>query len=214
MNKQFFAVIILVIVALVGLFTFTSKKDSNNESPNTSSSEQSSHIAGKADSNVTLIEYADFQCPACKSYFPIVTQLKEEYGDKVAFQFKHFPLVQIHQNAFIAARAAEAAGNQGKFFEMHDLLFENQETWASSTSPTKIFEGYAQELGLDLEKFKTDSASSGVADVINNDVKSAQAAGANSTPTFVLNGKKIDKSPQSIEDFRKLLDEALNNNQQ
>lgn len=213
MNKQFFAVIILVIVALVGLFTFTSKKDSNNESPNISSAEQSSHIAGKADSSVTLIEYADFQCPACKSYFPIVTQLKEEYGDKVAFQFKHFPLVQIHQNAFIAARAAEAAGNQGKFFEMHDLLFENQETWASSTSPTKIFEGYAQELGLDLEKFKTDSASSGVADIINNDVKSAQAAGANSTPTFVLNGKKIDKSPQSIEDFRKLLDEALNNNQ-
>lgn len=214
MNKQFFAVIIVVIALLVGVFTITNNKKDEETTQNSSNSSQgSNHVAGLADSKVTLLEYADFQCPACKSYFPILTQLKAEYGDRVAFQFKHFPLVQIHPNAFMASRAAEAAGKQDKFFEMHDLLFENQDTWSTASNPSKTFEGYAQQLNLDLEKFKTDSADSSTANIINADVKSAQASGANSTPTFLINGKKIDKNPQSIEDFKKLLDEALSQNQ-
>lgn len=211
MNKQFFGIIIVVIIALVGVFAFTGKKDDSNGGK--SGAAVSQHITGKTDSKVTLTEYGDFQCPACKSYFPIVTQLKEEYKDKVRFQFSNFPLVQIHQNAYVGSRAAEAAGKQGKFFEMHDLLYQNQDTWSRSTNPNNSFEEYAKQLGLNVEQFKTDLNSTAVADTINADIKAGQALGANSTPTFVLNGKKLDINPSSLDDFKKLLDESLKQNQ-
>lgn len=213
MNKQFLVVILVVIVGLAGIFALTNKKDENGGDNKNTSAEASQHIAGKKDSKVTLLEYGDFQCPACKSYFPLIDQLKAEYGDRVAFQFRHFPLVQIHPNAFVSARAAEAAGKQGKFFEMHDLLYENQETWANSSSPIPLLQGYAKQLNLNIDQFDSDMNSSAVADTINADVKSAQALGASSTPTFAINGKKIDKNPQSIDEFKKILDEALANNQ-
>lgn len=210
MNKQFFAVILVVVGVLIGIFAFTGDKNSSNTGgANGSGSQTSSHIAGKADSKVTLQEFGDFQCPACKAYFPIVNELKQTYGDRVAFQFSHYPLVQIHPNAFIGSRAAEAAGKQGKFFEMHDLLYENQDAWAQSKTPASVLEGYASQLGLNLDQFKTDMNGSSVADTINADVKAAQAKGANSTPTFVLNGKKIEQNPRSIDEFKKLLDEEL-----
>lgn len=214
MNKQFLAVIIVVILALAGIFAVTNKKDNNTDNKGSSSAQPSENITGLKDSKVTLVEYGDFQCPACKSYFPLVTQLKETYGDRVAFQFRNFPLVQIHPNAFVGARAAEAAAKQGKFFEMHDLLYENQETWSTSSSPATQLQGYAQQLGLNIDQFNTDMNSSAVADIINADVKSGQAAGVSSTPTFLINGKKIEKSPQSIDEFKTLLDEALKNSQQ
>lgn len=213
MNKQFLVVILVVIVGLAGIFALTNKKDENGGDNKNTSAEASQHIAGKKDSKVTLLEYGDFQCPACKSYFPLIDQLKAEYGDRVAFQFRHFPLVQIHPNAFVSARAAEAAGKQGKFFEMHDLLYENQETWANSSSPIPLLQGYAKQLNLNIDQFNSDMNSSAVADTINADVKSAQALGASSTPTFAINGKKIDKNPQSLDEFKKLLDDALANNQ-
>lgn len=213
MNKQFFAVITLVIVALVGVFALTGNKD-NSSGSNNSTAQASEHIAGKADSKVKLVEYGDFQCPACKSYYPIVTQLKQEYGDRVAFQFRHFPLTQIHPNAFIGSRAAEAAGKQGKFFEMHDVLYDNQETWSASSNPNSLLEGYATQLGLNMDQFKSEMSSSAIADIINADVKAGQAFNISSTPTFVINDKKVDKNPQSLDEFKKLLDDALKNNQQ
>lgn len=213
MNKQFFAIVVIIIAALVGIFAITKGGDDNNNGAGTATAEASSHIAGKADSKVNLTEYGDFQCPACKSYFPLVQQLKSEYGDRVAFQFRHYPLTQIHPNAFIGSRAAEAAGKQGKFFEMHDLLYENQDAWSAGSSPTQLLEGYAQQIGLNMDQFKADMSSSAVAAIINADVKQAQAIGSTSTPTFVINGKRIEKNPQSIDDFKKLLDEALANNQ-
>lgn len=214
MNKQFLAVILVVIIALAGIFAITNKKDSSTDGNNKSSAQASENIVGPKDSKVTFVEYGDFQCPACKSYFPLITQLKEEYKDRVAFQFRNFPLVQIHPNAFIGSRAAEAAGKQGKFFEMHDLLYENQDAWSSSSSPASILQGYAQQLGLNIDQFNTDMNSVAIADIINADVKSGQAAGVSSTPTFFINGKKIDKNPQNLQDFKTLLDEALKNAQQ
>lgn len=92
MNKQFFAVIIAVVLALIGVFALTGKKDSDTGNNSTTSAQASNHVAGLTTSKVTLTEYGDFQCPACKSYFPIVNQLKETYGDRVAFQFRHYPL--------------------------------------------------------------------------------------------------------------------------
>lgn len=211
MNKQFFAIIVLVIAGLIGIFALTGgdKNNSGGNGGGNSEAQLSNHVTGATESKVTLIEYGDFQCPACKSYHPVLQQLKEEYGDRVTFQFRHFPLTQIHPNAFIGARAAEAAGKQGKFFEMHDLLFENQEAWSTAPNPTVVLENYAEQLGLNVDQFKTDMNSAEVAATINADAKAAQAAGGNSTPTFVLNDTRIEKNPQSLEEFKKLLDDEL-----
>lgn len=210
MNKQFVAVVILVIAALGGLFMLASKS-SDQSSSGGSGSQTSNHTVGAANKGVTLVEYGDFQCPACKSYYPIIKSIKEQYGDDIKIQFRHFPLVQIHPNAFIASRAAEAAGKQGKFFEMHDLLYENQDSWSDATSPSTIFEGYAGQLGLNLDQFKSDVASEEIASIINADVKAGQALGANSTPTFVINDKKVDPLPKSADEFKALIDEAIKN---
>lgn len=211
MNKQFVAVVILVIAALGGLFMLASKSSDNQSSSGGSGSQTSNHTVGAANKGVTIVEYGDFQCPACKSYYPIIKSIKEQYGDDIKFQFRHFPLVQIHPNAFIASRAAEAAGKQGKFFEMHDLLYENQDSWSSATSPSTIFEGYAEQLGLNLDQFKSDVASEEIASIINADVKAGQSLGANSTPTFVINDKKVDPLPKSADEFKALIDEAIKN---
>lgn len=213
MNKQFLGIIIAVLVGLFGIFALTNKDDNGGEGGGGSAASASEHVKGKTDSNVTLIEYGDFQCPACRSFFPIIEQLESEYGDRVKFQFRHYPLTSIHPNAFLGSRAAEAAGKQNKFFEMHDLLYQNQDSWAQSQDPTSIFEGYASQLELNLEQFRTDMKSAEVADVINADIKAGQAVKANSTPTFVLNGTKLDKNPTSLDEFKKLLDDELAENQ-
>lgn len=213
MSKQFLAIVAIVVGVLIGIFALTGGDKNSSNGGGDTTAKPSNHVTGKVDSKVKLVEFGDFQCPACKSYFPLVQELKNTYGDRVAFQFSHYPLTQIHPNAFISSRAAEAAGKQNKFFEMHDLLYENQDTWASNGNPTPIFEDYAQKLGLNLEQFKSDMISSTVSDTINADAKAAQGLGATSTPTFVLNGKKIDKNPQSVDEFKKLLDEELAKNQ-
>lgn len=213
MNKQFFAVIIVIVAALVGIFALTNNDDAAQGGATNTSAQPTNHITGKADSKVNLTEYGDFQCPACKSYHPLLQELKSQYGDRVAFQFRHYPLTQIHPNAFIGSRAAEAAGKQGKFFEMHDLLYENQESWSSGSNPQAALEGFAQQLGLNLDQFKADMNNAAVAASINADVKAGQSLGANSTPTFAINGRKLDQNPRSVDDFKKLLDEELAKNQ-
>lgn len=208
MNKQFFAVVLVIVAALVGVFALTKEKSPDTGNGGTQAS-VSQHTVGAGNKKVTLTEYGDFQCPACKQYYPLVKQIKEAYGDDIKFQFRHFPLTQIHPNAFITSRAAEAAGKQGKFFEMHDLLYENQESWAQTSNPTDILNGYAKELGLNVDQFKTDMMSELTADVINADIKDATGLGANSTPTFAINGRKLGENPRSLEDFKKLIDEEI-----
>ncbi|MBI5404827.1 MAG: DsbA family protein [Candidatus Kerfeldbacteria bacterium] len=165
-------------------------------------------VVGNRQANVVLIEYSDFQCPACGAYQPIMLQLEKDYADKVAFVFRHFPLRSIHINAEMGSRAAQSAGLQSKFFEMRDKLFVNQSSWSNSTDPSKIFEGYAQEIGLDVERFKSDLNSQAVRDAINVDVDSGKAAGVSGTPTFYLNGTKL-KNPASVEAFKVLIDAAI-----
>jgi protein-disulfide isomerase len=140
--------------------------------------------------------------------FPLVKEVKAAYGEDLKFQFRHFPLTSIHPNAFLGSRAAEAAGKQGKFFEMHDLLYQNQEEWSTASNPTSVLESYASQLSLNIDQFKKDMTSSEVNAIINADLKAGQALGANSTPTFVLNGKKVEENPRSVDDFKKLIDEA------
>jgi protein-disulfide isomerase len=206
MSKRFLLTILVCVLALVGVFWFT--RDKAN-APTSGDAQPTNHLRSQGSSGVVLLEYGDFQCPACGAYYPIIKQLEEKYSDKVTFQFRNFPLVQLHPNAYAAHRAAEAAAKQDRFFEMHDKLYENQQAWANASNPVVFFEDYATQLGLRLDQFRSDMASAEVNDIINADIKAAQAIGASATPTFVLDGKKIEENPRDLEGFSKLLDEAI-----
>lgn len=212
--KQIIIGVVAVAVILGGAVLFGKKDNNVTGSP-------SSHVYGNAQSSVTLVEYGDLECPACGGFFPLVKQLKEEYKDKIRFEYRNFPLVQVHQHALAAHRAVEAANKQGKFWEMHDLLYERQEDWngPSASDPTGIpmsqalslFESYAKELGLNVDQFKTDEQSNDVLGTINADIARGTSDGVNSTPTFFLNGKKIEdtNSIDTLDKFKKLIDDAL-----
>ncbi len=207
MDRRFLLILLVLFVGFIGFLMFS--KQGNMGEGDSVSSVGSQNFYGKMDSPVTLVEFVDFQCEACYAYYPSVKQLKAEYGDRVKFQVRNFPITSGHQFAFQAARAAEAAARQNKFWEMHDKIFEGQKTWEQTQDPGSIFEGYAQSIGLDMEKFKTDRNSSEVAAVINKDLADTKEIGASGTPTFVLNGKKIDNPGQDYEALKKILDDAL-----
>jgi protein-disulfide isomerase len=161
-------------------------------------------IKGNIDAKTTLIEYSDFQCPACAQYEPIVKQILETYPEDLLFVYRHYPLVQIHRFALPAAEASEAANKQGKFWEMHDLLFERQNIWSKAEKPLDLFVEYAKELGLDESKFTSDLKADDIQEKINTDMSGAVSSGITGTPTFFLNGKKI--APRSLEEFKSLID--------
>lgn len=210
--NRFWIILTVVVIGMAGLFVVTKKSSAPEATTNTDAKvvTASDHVRGDRNAPVTVIEYGDFQCPACGAFYPIVKTLEANYAGKVRFVFRHFPLIQIHPNALAAARAAEAAGMQGKFFEMHDKLYETQSVWGESTTNQQaLFEGYAQELGLNMAQFKVDYVSDKVATIINNDQASGQKAfNIDSTPTFILNGVKI-KNPQGVDEFSKLLDAEI-----
>jgi protein-disulfide isomerase len=205
MNKGFWAIIAVIVVLFGGILFL--KNDKAN-APDGSGGQPSSHLAGKGTTGVKLVEYGDFQCPYCGQFYPIVKQVQEKYGDQITFQFRHLPLLQIHKNAFAAARASEAASQQGKFWEMYDLIYQNQSTWSEASNARGIFEQYANQLNLDLNKFKTDFASSATNATINADIAEFDKTKLEkSTPTFLLDGKKI--TPKSVDEFSKAIDAAI-----
>lgn len=160
----------------------------------------SDRILGNEEAPVTLIEYGDFQCPACRSYYFLLEEVKKEFPDELRIVYRHFPLTRIHPNAMRAAVAAEAAGEQGKFSQMHDLLFERQPDWSGSSNPSEIFLSYAQELELDTEKFKSDMEERSLREKVEGDMRSGRSLQVNSTPTFFLQGQRI-QNPRSPEEF-------------
>lgn len=156
------------------------------------------HVKGNPDAAVTLTEYSDFQCPACGAFEPVVAEVLAQYGEQIRFEYKHYPL-PIHSFALQAAIAAEAAGQQGKFFEYHDALFAGQQTWAASQTPQAFFLQYAEDLGLDMATFKRHTKSSILRDAVKASQKEAQDMGLTGTPTFFLNGERMEM--ESYEDF-------------
>jgi protein-disulfide isomerase len=162
-------------------------------------------VKGKSDAPVTLIEYTDFQCPACAAYYPIVKQLSDEMGDQLRLVVRHYPLVTIHKNALSGSRAAEAAGRQGKYWDMYDLLFAHQAEWSLAEDPLKsILPAYAGQIGLDVDKFRADMVDSTLDNKITADRQTGNDLKITGTPSFFLNGKLI-KNPTSIEDFKKVI---------
>jgi len=171
-------------------------------------------VKGNRDAKVVLIEYSDFQCLACAFYYPVLKKLAEEFGDTFAIVYRHFPL-PIHQNAKPAAYAAETAGRQGKFWEMHDIIFDNQNEWKDKQNADEIFTSYAQRLSLNIEQFKTNFASKEIKKKVEDAYQNAVRLGLNSTPTFFLNGKKISNPrnyEEFYEEFRNIILQTINEN--
>lgn len=166
------------------------------------------HQIGTDSAKVTLVEYSDLQCPACRAYHGIVKQVIAEYKDKIRFVYRHFPLTQIHQNALAASYAAEAAAQQDKFFEFHDLLFENQSDWAEEKDPGSKFEEYAKELELDIKKFTADKESSETKARVQRDIDSGNKLPVQATPTFIVNDLLLE-NVNGYEDITKALDAIL-----
>ncbi len=170
-------------------------------------------VKGNRDASVVLVEYSDLQCPACASYYPLVKQLVAEFENDVAFVYRHFPLRQIHLNAQLAGQATEAAGKQDKFWEMHDVIFDEQKNWSNlaNKQAEESFISYASSIGVDIEQFKIDMSSEEVKNKVNNDYQSGIQANVNYTPTFFLNGAKI-QNPRSYEEFKIIIEQSINDN--
>lgn len=213
MSKQFWAILLVIVAVFIGVVAFSGKKDgstSNNSNP-------TSHVEGSNSTGVKLVEYGDYQCPVCALYYSAVKQVAATYNDKIEFQFRNLPLTSLHPNAFAAARAAEAAGDQGKYWEMHDALYQNQSSWSQSSTPSTLFDGYAKSIGLNVTQFKKDFVSSKTNDAINADLAAFDKTGdEKATPTFYLNGKKLNladlvdsNNEPSVAKFTKVIDGAI-----
>lgn len=163
------------------------------------------HNLGSPDAPVMLEEFGDFQCQPCGSLNPVLKTMKQEFGARLVIVFREFPLVSAHANALPAARAAEAAGLQGKFWEMHNLLFENQKTWHEASDALPIFEQYATAIGLDLNRFQRDISSDTVNRRIVLDQQRGRWIGVNSTPTVFLNGREVPPESLSSDKLRALI---------
>lgn len=167
------------------------------------------HMLGATDAPVMLEEFGDFECQACGLLHPLLKEMKSEFGPKLVIVFREFPLESQHKNSLAAARTAEAAGLQGKFWEMHDLLYENQKEWHEAPSAQPLFEEYAARIGLTLDRFKQDVSSEIVDRRIALDRERGQSIGINSTPTVFLNGREVPLNSLSATTLRELIKAQL-----
>lgn len=152
---------------------------------------QPPHSKGVENAPVVIEEFGDYQCPPCGALHPTMQKIEDDYGDRVRVIFRNLPLQQIHKNAFSAARAAEASALQGKFWQMHDMIYKNQKEWSNSPEPRPIFASYAGRLGMDVEKFKADMDKTEVSSRIVADLRRANGLNVGGTPTLFLNGKEL-----------------------
>ena len=205
MSKKAWIIFAVVVIGLLTALVISSRNakpstdvSNVNQDQILAASPASGNIAdqvfGNKESKVILVEYGDFQCPACESAHPNIKAITEQYSNEIAFVFRNFPLSTIHPNARASAGVAEAAGLQGKYWEMHNYLYENQDAWSSLTGAerTDAFVGYATLLELDIAQFKTDLASEAVGQKISFDQAIGKKLNVDSTPTFYLNGVKIE----------------------
>lgn len=157
----------------------------------------------KVSSPVIIEEYGDYQCPPCGQLYPELKQIEHEYGKQVQVVFRHFPLTKIHKNALFAARVAEAARNQNKFWEMHDLLYKNQKEWAELPDPRPVFESYARQLNLKLDQFNSDLQSNQIDQRIASDIQRGTSLGVTGTPTVFLDSNRLNYEATNTEGLRR-----------
>jgi protein-disulfide isomerase len=180
------------IIASVGLLIGLAKLGASSGTPKNVNIvlDTTDHVNGPTSAKAQLVVYGDFECPACGAYEPMINAVKNSFGDKVALVFRHYPLPQ-HKFAQITSQAAEAAALQGKFWEMHDLLYAKQSTWSTANNIKETLTGYASELKLDTTKFNADLETSTIKDRIQRDITSGNSYNIPGTPTFFLNGQEV-----------------------
>ena len=217
MTKEAKILIAIAIVVLIGGVLLAIYANPQPAEPGKAVDEKSlirdsSHMTGKPTAKVNLVEFGDYQCPGCAAAAPRVKEVVEFYKDNPDFNFvfRNFPLTQIHPNAMISAEAAEAAAAQGKFWEMHEMIYTKQAEWSTNADPLEIFAGYASSLGLNVDQFKGQVSQQSAKDVIAADLKDGEAVGIDSTPTFFINGVKIEQQTvPTVEELKAKIDEAL-----
>ncbi|HEX8931603.1 MAG TPA: thioredoxin domain-containing protein [Patescibacteria group bacterium] len=204
-----------LIIVVSAAFLFGGNSSPTNTNPKISADQTKilirpdSYAKDTKGAKITLVEFGDFECPACGAAYPIVTQVLNDYKGKINFVFREFPLPS-HPNGPIGAEAAEAAGAQGKFFEMYDALYQNQKDWGEDKNPMQFFEKYAKNIGLDVEKFKSEIAANKYSSKIQKDIADGTALNVNATPTFFLNGEQITGG-LPYDQFKNKIDAALKN---
>lgn len=206
---------IVTVLLIFGAGFFLTQQQSSSPSQPTVADSQKEFLVrddsskiGTDSAKVTIVEFSDFQCPACGALYPTLHAILNDYQGKVTFVYRQYPL-PMHKNAMVAAEAAEAAGAQGKFKDMHDMLFEKQSEWSESSKPKEIFAQYAQALGLDVEKFRQAVDAQAFKDKIARDQQDGNILGVNSTPTFFINGKRF-VGVQSYSTIKNEIDSILN----
>jgi len=220
LNKNTIILAVSSVVIIFGflylVFSTSNKPISNEPFQSAKNLQDKDHIKWASESGSILVEYSDFQCPNCKLWSDFFKQMDdsknpdfEKIKENISFVYRNFPLTSIHQNALASAYAAESAGLQDKFYEMHDLLFENQSNWSELKNPTDYFVGLAETLKLDIKKFKSDLKSSEVKTKVDQDLESGRQANVNSTASFYLNGAYLNNL-NNTQDLIKILIDTIN----
>ena len=220
--KRYLPLIIVIGVALTtlgsGTLLYRAKRQQLKNIPESESvlaktNTDSAHIRGNPDAPVTLEEFGDFQCPPCGKFSEFVEELLKEYNSRLRLVFRNFPL-SGHEHAREAALAAEAAGLQGKFWEMHDTLYREQETWTKAPNVRELFESYAGTIGLNVDQFKKDVDGDKARERVDSDRALADFLGVKATPTLFINNRPVDPKDKNPEGVRAAINAALNEKSQ
>jgi len=199
----------LVAALAAGAWYFSASRQGAGQVAEGERGAEPARALGAESAPVVLEEFGDYQCPPCAQVFPEVEAIKREYGDRLRFVFRHYPVTRIHPHALLAAHAAEAAGLQGKFWEMHRALYENQQIWSRTADPRPLFESYAGRINLDLERFRRDIGGREADARVVADHRRAQSLGVDSTPTFFLNGRKLPPASGTGRELRARIEREL-----
>ena len=170
---------------------------------------QPAHFKGAQNAPVVIEEFFDFQCPTCAAVHPALNEAYATYGSRIKLISRHFPLSQIHPNAYDAAVASEAAGLQNKFWEMQNLIFQNQQRWSAAPNARALFESYAGNLGLDVEKYKADLSGMAAKQRVDADIQRGRSMALDSTPTIFVNGKKVPPDMMTGIGFKQIIESEL-----
>ena len=176
--------------------------------PNAPVGAQPPNLSGSAAATVSVEEFADFQCPTCALVHPVMNEIKSTYGSRIRFVFRNFPL-QMHDKAYDAAVAAEAAGLQGKFWDMQNQLFVNQKNWTNNTNYKQLFKEYAGKIGLDVAKWETDILGLPAKNRVDADLARGKAIGINATPSLYVNGSTIEFKDMNVQTIKSVIDAEL-----
>jgi protein-disulfide isomerase len=206
-----FVIIAAVLVAAVGagVLMFRSSQPQPPATPTPASGSRATSNGPASKGVVTIDEYGDYQCPPCGALHPVLKTLKGEYGGRIQIAFHHYPLTQIHNHALEASYAAAAAGLQGKFWEMHNILYENQSVWSQVGDFRPIVINFARQIGLDVPRFTRDMDGLQVVTIVSEDTRRASAVGVNSTPTVFINDQLIPNENLTVEGLRKEINQRL-----